>query len=147
MQGHAAKEHAIIDLTVRQLAALREFLAALKEERDAIISFSLEGIIIENNRKEEILKKIECLEKEKERVVREQQVEEPLPESHKLNALHSDIHATTKEVRVYMEKNMKLLSFSMDHVRSTIERIVGFINRTTYGRKTNPVSFVVSRNA
>ena len=53
----------------RELSALKEFLAALTAERDAIISFSLEGIIRENNRKEEILKRLEYIETEKENLL------------------------------------------------------------------------------
>jgi hypothetical protein len=60
--------------------------------------------------------------------------------------LRRDMDATAREVKIYMEKNMKLLSFSMDHVRSTIERIIRFINKTSYGRKNSAISFVVSRN-
>jgi hypothetical protein len=40
---------------------------------------------------------------------------------------------------------MKLLSFSMDHVRSSIENVVGFINKATYGRKQEILSFFPSR--
>ena len=53
----------VFEITRKELSLLREFLKVLKEERDSIISFSLEGIVRENNRKEELLKKIEYLEK------------------------------------------------------------------------------------
>lgn len=47
------EEEKLIELERKELSVLGEFLAALTAERDAIISFSLEGIIRENNRKEE----------------------------------------------------------------------------------------------
>ena len=52
---------------------------------------------------------------------------------------------TMEEVRIAMEKNMKLLSFSIDHVRSSIEHIVGFINSTGYGRKMEQMPLLISK--
>ena len=49
---------ALADLSKKELAVLKEFLGALTAERESIISFSLEGIVRENNRKEEILKRL-----------------------------------------------------------------------------------------
>jgi len=46
-------DQAVIEITRKEQEALKEFLKVLKRERDSIISFSLEGIIQENNRKEE----------------------------------------------------------------------------------------------
>ena len=57
----------LFQIAERELDLLKQFSTVLKGERDAIISFSLEGIISENNRKEEILKKLEYLEAEKEK--------------------------------------------------------------------------------
>jgi hypothetical protein len=56
----------LIELERRDLTTLKEFLGALAAKRDAIISFSLEAIIRENNRKEEILKRLEYIENEKD---------------------------------------------------------------------------------
>jgi len=41
---------------------------------------------------------------------------------------------TMKEINEALGKNVRLLSFSMDHVRSSIENVVGFINNVTYGK-------------
>ena len=48
----------LYELMGTQLAVLKQFLRVLSEERDAIISFSLEGIVRANNVKEELLKKL-----------------------------------------------------------------------------------------
>jgi hypothetical protein len=47
-------------------------------------------------------------------------------------------------VKTALEKNMKLLSFSMDHVKSSLEKIIEFINRTSY-EKGRSISIMVSR--
>jgi flagellar biosynthesis/type III secretory pathway chaperone len=135
----------VIEITKKELGTLKEFLKTVKEERDAIISFSLEGIIRENNRKEEILKKLEYLEVEKEKLLKEIPDHESLLESKTWASLHSEIDATMKEVRIALEKNMRLLSFSMDHVKTTIEKIIGFINQATYGKKRERISFLLSK--
>jgi hypothetical protein len=33
----------------------------------------------------------------------------------------------------------------MDHVKSSIENIVGFLNKTTYGSKQDKISLLLSR--
>ena len=60
------KEELIFEITRKELGLLKEFSKVLTGERDAIISFSLEGIVCENNHKEEILKRLEFLKREKE---------------------------------------------------------------------------------
>ncbi len=50
--------------------------------------------------------------------------------------LRKDFEQTLKEVKVALEKNMRLLTFSMDHVKCSIEKMVSFINRSSYGRRT-----------
>ena len=135
----------VFDLTHKELSALKEFLKVLKEERDAIISFSLEGIIRENNRKEEILKRIEFLENEKEKILKDIPDQDSLFDGEGWASLSRNMKQTMKEVNEALGKNMKLLSFSMDHVRSSIENIVGFINRATYGRKQERISLFHSR--
>ncbi len=134
-------------ITQQELMTLREFLKTVKDERDAIISFSLEGIIRENNKKEEILKKLEFLEAEKEKILKGMEEADPILKSQKWVSLQGEVEATMKEVRIALEKNMKLLSFSMDHVRGTIEKILGFINKATYGRKKERISVFLAREA
>jgi flagellar biosynthesis/type III secretory pathway chaperone len=135
----------VVEITKRELGTLKEFLKTVKEERDAIISFSLEGIIRENNKKEEILKKLEYLEVEKEKLLSEFPEHERTLQGKTMSSLNGELEATMKEVRVALEKNMRLLSFSMDHVKTTIEKIIGFINKSTYGKKRERISFMVSR--
>jgi hypothetical protein len=135
----------VFEITNKELIMLKDFLKVLKGERDAIISFSLEGIIRENNRKEELLKKIEYLENEKEKMLKEVSDQESIFSSDRWASLSRDIKHTMKEINVALGKNMKLLSFSMDHVRSSIENVVGFINKATYGRKQQIISLFPSR--
>jgi len=135
----------LFEITKQELSTLKHFLKVLKEERDAIISFSLEGIIRENNRKEEILRKLEYLETEKEAYLGSVPDRESLLESETFKPLRIEIHHVMEEVKIALEKNMKLLSFSMDHVKSSIENIVGFLNKTTYGAKREKISLLLSR--
>jgi hypothetical protein len=133
----------LYELMGTQLVVLKQFLRALTEERDAIISFSLEGIVRANNVKEELLKKLEFLEKEQERIA-----DEPLSgaaPSKEWVALRRDFELTLKEVKVALEKNMRLLTFSMDHVKCSIEKMVSFINRASYGRRKEALSLVLSK--
>jgi len=133
----------LFELMGTQLDVLKQFLRVLTEERDAIISFSLEGIVRANNVKEELLKKLEFLEKEQERMVPAQvPVDAP---SKEWTALRRDFEQTLKEVKVALEKNMRLLTFAMDHVKCSIEKMVSFINRSSYGRHREALSLVLSK--
>jgi flagellar biosynthesis/type III secretory pathway chaperone len=133
----------LYELMGTQLAVLKQFLRALTEERDAIISFSLEGIVRANNVKEELLKKLEFLEKEQERLAADRvSLDGP---SKEWAVLRRDFEQTLKEVKVALEKNMRLLTFSMDHVKSSIEKMVSFINRASYGRRKEALSLVLSK--
>ncbi len=132
----------LIELERQELSALGDFLKALTAERDAIISFSLEGIVRENNRKEEILKRLEYIEEEKEKLLASSG-DRPAPQE-AWGALGEKIQGRVREVRTALEKNMRLLSFSMDHVKSSLEKVVEFINRTSY-EKGRTISVVVSR--
>ena len=134
----------LIGLEHEELRVLGEFLGALTAERDAIISFSLEGIIRENNRKEEILKRLEYIEAEKEKLLAPAGDRAAMAESEAWRSLGERIEGKVREVRTALEKNMKLLSFSMDHVKSSLEKIIEFINRTSY-EKGRSISIMVSR--
>jgi len=134
----------LLELGSEELSTLKEFLAALTAERDAIISFSLEGIIRENNRKEEILKRLEYIEAEKEKLLIPLGDRAVLAESEAWKSLGERLEAKVREVKAALEKNMKLLSFSMDHVKSSLEKIIEFINRTSY-EKGRSISIMVSR--
>jgi len=138
------ENRALIELGQKELSTLREFLSALNSERDSIISFSLEGVIKENNRKEEILKRLEYLEMEKEKILSAAPDQAALTETEAWQSLGEEIRENVREVRTALEKNMKLLSFSMDHVKTSVEKIVDFINKTSY-HKGQSVSVMVSR--
>jgi hypothetical protein len=139
-------EEALIALLQKELEVLKEFLKSLTRERDAIISFSLEGIVRENNRKEEILRKLEYLEAEKERCLKEVADREAVMKSPALESVRPDIRRTMDAVSTAMERNMKLLSFSMDNVKSSMDSIIRFINTATYGKKKEKISVLLSRN-
>ncbi len=123
---------------------MKEFLGALTAERESIISFSLEGIVRENNKKEEILKRLEYIEAEKEKLFSSIPDLVALTETASWNSLADEIQENVREVRIALEKNMKLLSFSMDHVTTSLEKIINFINKTSY-QKGRSVSIMVSR--
>src|SRR5271157_6475949 len=133
----------LFELMGTQLGVLKQFLRVLTEERDAIISFSLEGIVRANNVKEELLKKLEFLEKEQERMTIEHTPSDA--PSKEWTVLRKDFEQTLKEVKVALEKNMRLLTFSMDHVKCSIEKMISFINRSSYGRRREALSFVLSK--
>jgi hypothetical protein len=125
----------VIEITRKEQEALKEFLKVLQRERDSIISFSLEGIIQENNRKEEILKKLEYLKSEKDKLLGPFDEKDELFESDVWKSLVMEMEHTMSEIKTALQKNMKLLSFSIDHVKSSIDHIIGFINSFNYGGK------------
>jgi hypothetical protein len=138
-------DRAVIEITRKEQEALKEFLQVLQRERDSIISFSLEGIIQENNRKEEILKKLEYLKSEKDKLLLSIDDEDALFESDGWKMLTVEIESTMREIKIALQKNMKLLSFSIDHVKSSIDHIIGFINSFNYGKKTEQRPLLLSR--
>jgi len=135
----------LLEIGERELDLLRQFSRVLKDERDAIISFSLEGIIRENNRKEEILKKLEYLEGEKDALLAAIPDVSAVTKGAPWERLSGKMDETMKEVRTALRRNMSLLSFSVDHVKSSIERIVHFISNTGYGKKRESISFLLSK--
>ena len=137
----------IYEITKRELSVLEEFMGALKEERDAIVSFSLEGITQQNNRKEDILRRLEYLESEREGLFEAMEDPQALRGERGYEVLSQRMHGVLKEVMRSMEHNKRLLSFSMDHVRTSIETIVSNINATTYGRKAERLSVMLSKEA
>ncbi len=142
-----AREDLLLEIAQKELLLLKEFSRTLRDERDAIISFSLEGIVRENNKKEEILKKLEYLESEKEALLAQGDGNDLSVSGPSWDAVSAGLEQTMAEVRVALKRNMSLLSFSIDHVRSSIEKIVQFINRASYGKRKEGVSFLLSREA
>ena len=135
----------VFGMTRKELGLLKELSTVLRDERDAIISFSLEGIVGENNRKEEILKRLEFLKKEKEKLAMEIPDPETAVDGVTWETLRDEVNETIREVKGGIDRNMKLLSFSMDHVKSSIENIVGLLNRSSYGKKKDRISLLLSR--
>jgi hypothetical protein len=137
------KESGLIELEQRELTALGEFLDTLTAERKAIMNFSLEDVIRENNRKEEIIRRLELIEVEKKRFLEfgtggwDTEDEDSI-------LIHEDIENKVREVRTALERNMGLLSFSMDHVKTSLEKIIDFVNKGSY-EKGRGVSVLVSR--
>jgi hypothetical protein len=138
-------EELLFELMQKRLTLLKQFKKTLIEERDAIISFSLEGIIRANNVKEELLKKIEFLDEEQQRLFGDDSP--TFPQSSEWASLRHDLETNLKEVKAAMEKNIRLLNFSMDHVKNSIEHMVGFINKASYGRRRDAISIMAPRTA
>jgi flagellar biosynthesis/type III secretory pathway chaperone len=135
---------AVIEMTKREEKTLKEFLSALQMERDAIISFSLDGIVAGNNRKEEILRKLEYLKAEKEKLLENAEDRDAIASDETMQSLNGRLTAVMKEIKIAMDKNMRLLSFSIDHVRSSIENIIGNISGNLgYGKKREDLSSVL----
>lgn len=131
------KEELLERILKEELKLLREFLYSLKEERNAIISFSLEGLVRERNKKEMIIKKLSILEEERKRLMEEKRyLKSPLKE---------EIKKLAKEIMEGMEKNKRLLSFSMGHVESSIERILDLIREEGYGKRGENAPFMFSK--
>jgi hypothetical protein len=140
------KEELIFEITRKELGLLKEFSKVLREERDAIISFSLEGIVSENNHKEEILKRLEFLKREKAGLLKDAIDPEISVGGKTWKSLCGEVNHAIKDVRGGIDKNMRLLSFSMDHVKSSIENIIGLLNRSSYGQKRERISVLLSRS-
>jgi hypothetical protein len=138
-------DRAVIEIARKEQEALKDFLRVLKRERDSIISFSLEGIIRENNRKEEILKKLEYLKSEKDKLIDFIDNKDELFESDLWKSLAAEMEHTMREIKTALQKNMKLLSFSIDHVKSSIDHILGFINSFSYGKKPEQRPLLLSK--
>jgi len=128
-------EHILFDIAQKELNILKDFHRTLKEERDAIISFSIDGIIRGNNKKEELLKKIEFLEAEKEKLVRENPEPEKILNDNRWVTISREIKSIMNEINIALGKNINLLSFSVDYVKNSIDNIVDFVNKASYNNK------------
>ncbi|HON85631.1 MAG TPA: flagellar export chaperone FlgN [Syntrophorhabdaceae bacterium] len=128
-------EHILFDIAQKELNILKDFHRTLKEERDAIISFSIDGIIRGNNKKEELLKKIEFLEAEKEKLIRENPEPEKILNDSRWVTISREIKSIMNEINIALGKNINLLSFSVDYVKNSIDNIVDFVNKASYNNK------------
>ncbi len=128
-------EHILFDIARKELNILKDFHRTLKEERDAIISFSIDGIIRGNNKKEELLKKIEFLEAEKEKLIRENPEPEKILNDSRWLTISREIKSIMNEINIALGKNINLLSFSVDYVKNSIDNIVDFVNKASYNNK------------
>ena len=68
-------------------------------------------------------------------------IRDELFESDVWKSLTAEIEHTMREIKTALQKNMKLLSFSIDHVKSSIDHIIGFINSFNYGKKDGTKAF------
>jgi len=128
-------EHILFDIARKELNILKDFHRTLKEERDAIISFSIDGIIRGNNKKEELLKKIEFLEAEKEKLIRENPEPEKILNDSRWLTISREIKSIMNDINIALGKNINLLSFSVDYVKNSIDNIVDFVNKASYNNK------------
>ncbi len=128
-------EHILFDIAQKELDTLRDFHKALREERDAIISFSIDGIITGNNKKEELLKKIEFLEAEKESIIKETPDPEIIFRDRRWATISKQTKEVMGEINIALGKNINLLSFSVDHVKNSIDNIVNFVNKASYSNR------------
>jgi hypothetical protein len=138
-------DNMVIEIAREEHKALRELLKALQRERDAIISFSLEGIIQENNRKERILGELEYLKSQKDKLLAVASEKDGMLASNRWRSITEDVETTAREVKIALQRNMNLLSFSVDHVKSSIDRIMSFIADSTYGKKSKPGPLLLSK--
>jgi len=129
-------EETLEKISKEELKLLKEFLASLKAERDAIISFSLEGLIRVSSKKEGIMSKLSYLEKEKRELMEDQNSKIPLSD---------EIKRLVKDVVRTMEGNKKLLSFSINHVNTSLEQIIKPLCENSFGRAKGPLSFLLSK--
>ncbi|MCX7856670.1 MAG: flagellar protein FlgN [Deltaproteobacteria bacterium] len=145
------KEETIIRLSNREIEVLREFLKVLKEERNFIISFSVEGIIECNNKKESLLKKIEFIEMERKKLMETLSEKEKDEVISKINDMKDKYLSLISDIKAQMERNMGLLSFSMDNMKGIIENIIESINKNMeYARgkmRSQGFSLLFSREA
>ncbi len=128
-------KHIVFDIAQKELSVLRDFHRTLKEERDAIISFSIDGIIRGNNKKEELLKKIEFLEAEKEKLIKETPDPDVIFKDEKWSHIWEQTKEIMGEINIALGKNINLLSFSVDFVKTSIDNIVDFVNKASYTNK------------
>jgi len=134
----AVMEHMFFEIASKELNILKDFQKTLKEERDSIIAFSIEGIVRTNNKKEELLKKLEFLEAEKKRLMEDMPDREKIFNDDRWKFVTDEIKTVLKDINTALGKNINLISFSVDYVRNSIETIVDFVNKTSYSRKSNP---------
>lgn len=131
-------EHVVFEIAQKELDILKDFQKILKEERDSIIAFSIEGIVRSNNKKEELLKKLEFLEAEKKRLIEDTLDRNKILNDEKWKTISDEIKSALNNINMSLGKNINLLSFSVEHIKNTIENIVDFVNKTTYTKGTKP---------
>lgn len=120
-----------------EMRLLKEFLHSLKEEKDAIISFSIEGLLRQKEKKEKIVERLSFLEEEKRKILKERgNADRPF---------RKEIERLGREVLFSLEKNRDLLSFSMEHIGRSIERLLNLIRDNGYGKIKKPLSLILSK--
>jgi hypothetical protein len=133
------------NLIEQEVSVMKELLDTLRSEREAVIGFSLEAIMGCNNRKEEILGRIRHLEAQRKELLSQGpgEMETELP-----GEIQSTIKRLGEEIKVAMGRNMNLLSFSVSHMKDSIETVVKGLNGSLYpGQRSSRMPSVISRQA
>lgn len=144
----AADDQNILQIAGKEYDVLKEFLQTLRREKKAILSFSLPAIIHENGRKADLLRKLEYLKSKREHLLDQAANVEGVLRSNEWQSIMKEMERAMKEAKTMVKKNIRRLSFATDHVRSSIEHIVGSINRSTslvYGRQSKQNPILLSR--
>lgn len=130
------KLNQVLEVSKKEIRVLKDLLSVLKSEKDLIISFSLEGLIECNNKKEMLIRKIEFLEKERERILNGMESEDKERAILELKKLEGEYIPLIEKIRDQMKKNMDLISFSTEHLRGLIEIILGEMKKVMgYGNR------------
>lgn len=139
------KLNQVLEVSKKEIKVLKDLLSVLKSEKDLIISFSLEGLIECNNRKEMLIRKIEFLEKERERILNGMESEDRERTILELKKMKGEYIPLIEKIRDQMKKNMDLISFSTEHVRGLIEIILGEMKKVMgYGNRKTEFSDALS---
>ncbi len=126
--------HALLEITRKEKEALNEYLKVLHRERDSIVSFSLEGVIRGNSEKEDIIKIIEHLEKEKHRLTQSVNKENAVFQSETWKLLRAEMAQIVREIKTVVKNNIKLLVFSVDFTKSSMEHVLIFVNNFKFDK-------------
>ncbi|MDW8002554.1 MAG: flagellar export chaperone FlgN [Deltaproteobacteria bacterium] len=145
------KLEVLLRLSEKELEVLKEFLKVLRKERESLLSFSYQGIIECNNKKESLLKEMELIEGQRNDLMKtldEMEREEVLK---RLAEMKGEYVSLLSDIEAQLKKNMSLLSFSMDNIRGLLENIIDYVSKSTeitYGKTSKQgLSIIISREA
>ena len=125
----------LIKLYREELTCIRDFLKCLEKEKREIAAFSLEGIAGENDAKELLLEKLKGLQAEIAAKESDPVAKKALEKNPEWKELFAQIELASREASEKIDVNMKLLEFSLNHVKSSIENIVSLLNNSAYRKR------------